>query len=294
MRIVAAGASGFLGGHLVPALRSAGNSVLTLVRRPPRTNDEVAWDPDAGVLPSAALDGADAVINLCGAGAGDRRWTARRRELLRSSRLKPTGLLARACARQGVPVLLNASAVGYYGDRGDEVLTESAPPGDSFLAGLCADWEAATEPAASAGVRVVLMRTGLVLGPDGGMLPRLALLGRMLAGGRLGDGRQYWPWISVVDEVSAMAFLCRADVRGPVNLTAPNPVTNAEFTAELARVLGRPAPWVVPGVALHAVLGEFAGEVLGSQRAVPRALLDAGFQFLQPSLETALRAWTQP
>lgn len=292
MRIVVAGAGGFIGGHLVPALRSGGHAVTTLVRRPPRAAHEVPWDPDAGVLPTAALEGADAVVNLCGAGVGDRRWTTARRALLRSSRLGTTDLLASACARRGVPVLVNASAVGYYGPRGDEVITEAEPAGSGFLARLCVDWERATAPAARAGVRVVMLRTGLVLGPDGGMLPRLALLTRMLLGGRMGSGRQYWPWISIVDHVSAVAFLCRTEVHGPVNVTAPDPVTNAAFTAELGRAMHRPVPWVVPPIALRAALGGFAGEVLGGQRAVPAALLDAGFRFLDPDLGRTLRAWT--
>ncbi|HET8591608.1 MAG TPA: TIGR01777 family oxidoreductase [Nakamurella sp.] len=291
MRIVAAGTGGFIGGHLVPALRAAGHTVTTLVRRPPRGDDEVPWDPDAGLLPAAALDGADAVVNLCGAGAGDRWWTPARKRVLRSSRVNPTGLLAAACARRGVPALLNASAVGYYGHRGDETVTEADGPGDSFLARLCVDWEAATAPAAEAGVRVVTLRTGLVLGPDGGMLPRLALLTRMLLGGRLGSGRQYWPWISIADQVAAIGFLCREPVHGPVNLTAPHPVTNAEFTAELGRVVHRPTPWVIPSPALHAVLDGFAEEVVTGQRAVPAALTAAGFTFLHRDLGTALRAW---
>jgi uncharacterized protein (TIGR01777 family) len=291
VRIVAAGTGGFIGGHLVPALRAAGHTVITLVRRAPRSGDEAAWDPDAGVLPAAALDGAGAVVNLCGAGVGDRWWTADRKRLLRSSRLNPTGLLASACVRRGVPVLVNASAVGYYGHRGDEIVTETDRPGDTFLARLCLDWEAATAPATDAGVRVVNLRTGLVLGPDGGMLPRLALVTRMLLGGRLGTGRQYWPWISIADHVTAVEFLCREPVHGPVNVTAPNPVTNAEFTAELGRVLGRPTPWVIPSPALHAVLDGFAQEVVTGQRAVPAALTAAGFRFLQPDLGTALSAW---
>jgi uncharacterized protein (TIGR01777 family) len=291
VRIVTAGTGGFIGGHLVPSLRAAGHTVTTLVRRAPRAGDEVAWDPDAGVLPATALDGADAVINLCGAGAGDRWWTAGRKRLLRSSRLNPTGLLAAACARLRVPVLINASAVGYYGARGDQVITEADGPGDGFLAQLCVDWEAATAPAAAAGTRVVNLRTGLVLGPDGGMLPRLALLTRMLLGGRLGTGRQYWPWVSIADHVTAVEFLCRESVHGPVNVTAPHPVSNAEFTAELGRVLHRPTPWVIPSPALYAVLDGFAHEVVTGQRAVPAALTAAGFRFLQPDLSTALRAW---
>ena len=293
MRIVVAGAGGFIGGHLVPALRSAGHVVTTLVRRSPRAADEVAWDPGAGVLPGSALDRADAVVNLCGAGVGDRRWSTARKAVLRTSRLNPTALLASACARRGVPVLVNASAVGYYGARGDEEITEAEPAGDGFLARLCVDWEAAAATAASADVRVVHLRTGLVIGPDGGVLPRLALLTRILLGGRMGSGRQYWPWVSIVDHVSAVAFLCRTELHGAVNVTAPNPVTNGEFTAELGRVLHRPTPWVIPSPALYAALGGFAHEVVTGQRAVPAALTAAGFRFLQPDLGTALRAWAR-
>ncbi len=291
MRIVVAGSSGFIGRHLVPALRTAGHEVATLVRRPLARDDEFAWEPDSGVLPAGALSGADVVINLSGAGIGDRRWTPKRRQRLRSSRLRPTQLLAGACARQRIPVLLNASAVGYYGDRGAEVVTESTGPGESFLARLCVDWEAATGPAEDGGTRVVLLRSGLVLGPGGGLLPRLALLTRLLAGGRLGDGTQYWPWISIADHVSAVQFLCRSQVRGPVNVTSPNPVTNAQFTAQLGRALRRPAPWVVPPAALRLALGPFAEEILGGQRAMPNALLENGFRFLQPDLSTALAGW---
>ncbi len=290
MRVVVAGASGFVGGHLVPALRAAGHDVTTLVRRAPRSSGEAAWDPVSGLLPAAPVRSADVVINLCGAGVGDRRWTSARKRELRDSRLGPTRLLAQACRRHSVPALINASAVGYYGDRGDEVLTEADGPGDGFLARLCVDWEDAALPAAGDGVRVVRVRTGLVLGPDGGMLPRLGLLTKAGLVGRLGSGGQWWPWISVADHVSALLHLCRHDVHGPVNLTAPHPVTNREFTERLGRALRRPTPWVVPGGVLKAVLGDFAGEILGGQRALPAALTEAGFRFLHPDLDVALRA----
>jgi len=291
MRVVVAGSSGFLGGHIVRALAGRGDELVTLVRRAPRSASERAWNPATGVLPASALDGADAVINLCGAGVADRRWTARRRALLRSSRIEPTRLLAAACARHGVPTLLSASAVGYYGDRGDDPVTESDGPGRGFLAGLCADWEAAAAAAASGGTRVVNLRTGLVLGPDGGMLPQLRLLTEALLGGRLGSGRQWWPWISVADYTAAIAFLLSGAAAGPVNMTAPNPVTNAEFTAVLATTLHRPAPWVIPAFAARAALGGFAAEVLGGQRALPDALMGTGYRFLHPHLATALRAY---
>lgn len=290
MRVVVAGSSGFIGGHLIRALEARGDGVVTLVRRPPRGAAEHAWDPSAGVLPMAALRGADAVINLCGAGVGDRRWTRARRALLRSSRLAPTTLLAGGCGRAGVPVLLSASAVGIYGDRGEAIVTEESDPGTGFLSRLCVDWEAA---ARADGVRVTSLRTGLVLGPDGGMLPRLARLTRFGLGGRLGSGRQWWPWISVADHVAATIFLLDHTVPGPVNLTAPQPVTNAEFTQALGRVLRRPTPWTVPGIALRAVLGGFAGEILGGQRALPAALEQAGFRFLHPSLERALEVYAR-
>jgi uncharacterized protein (TIGR01777 family) len=291
MKVVIAGAGGFLGGHIVRALTGRGDDVVTLVRRAPRSATERAWSPAAGVLPASALDGATAVINLCGAGVSDRRWTAHRKALLRSSRMEPTRLLAAACARQGVPTLLNASAVGYYGDRGDDDVTEPDGPGGSFLARLCVDWESAARAAAPA-TRVVTLRTGLVLGPDGGMLPRLSMLTSAFLGARLGSGRQWWPWISVADYTAAIAFLLNGDVAGPVNMTAPNPVTNAEFTAQLASVLHRPAPWVIPSFAARAVLGGFAEEVLGGRRALPTALLGAGCKFLHSDLNTALRAYT--
>ncbi|MBN9611263.1 MAG: TIGR01777 family protein [Actinobacteria bacterium 69-20] len=295
MRVVIAGGSGFLGRHLTQALRQSGDRVTALVRRAPRGPDEAGWDPVAGVVPFAAIDGADTVVNFCGAGIGDRRWTDARREVLRASRIEPTELLAAACAKLSVPTLVNASAVGYYGDRGDDTVTEADGPGAGFLARLCADWEAATGAATAAGVRVVNLRTGLVLGPDGGMLPRLVLLTKALLGGRLGSGQQWWPWISIVDHIAAVRFLLRGSdsraVHGPVNLTAPMPVTNAEFTRALGAVLRRPTPWAIPPLALRAALGDFAGEILTGQRALPSMLESSGFTFLQPELATALRSF---
>lgn len=293
MRIVVAGASGFLGHHLVRALVGRGDTVTTLVRRAPDAPGQQAWNPATGILPAAALDGAEAVINLCGAGVGDRRWTPARKAELHASRIEPTSLLATACIRHGVPTLINASAVGFYGDRGDEVVTEFTGRGDGFLAQLCADWEDATAVASEAGVRVVRLRTGLVLGPDGGMLPRLSLLTKAMLGGRLGSGHQWWPWISVADYTAAVLFLTTSAAQGPVNMTAPNPVTNATFTAQLAAAVHRPAPWVIPAFALRAALGGFAGEILGGQRALPQALTAAGFTFLHPELTTALRAFAR-
>ncbi len=290
MRVVIAGSSGLIGTHLVPALRHARHEVIRLVRHEPWAPDEREWDPDAGRLDGTVLEGADAVVNLCGADLGRRRWTAERKKVLLDSRVRPTALLAAAVAERGVPVLANASAVGYYGDTGDRVVTESSEPGSGFLADLCRQWEEATGPAS--GARIALLRTGLVLSPSGGLLGRLKPLFSYLLGGQLGSGTQYMPWISLDDEVAAIRFVLEnPDVSGPVDLTGPNPVTNAEFTRALADAVGRPAPWVVPGFVLRTVLGEFADEgALIGQRALPRVLERHDFTFDHPSVHAALAA----
>lgn len=291
MRIVIAGSSGTIGTALVAALRQAGHDVLRLVRRRPVAADERGWDPPAGQLDDAALDGAGVVVNLCGAGVGDRRWSGAYKQQLRDSRIEPTDVLARATAERGVPVLVNASAVGYYGDTGDTVVDEDAPVGRGFLAELCRDWEAATRPAQDAGVRVVLLRSGVVVARSGALMGRLVPVFRFGLGGRLGSGRQYMPWISMADEIGAIRFLIENDgVRGPVNLTGPEPVTNAVFTRELSNLLSRPAPWVVPGFALRLAVGEFAVEALTGQRAVPRVLSQHGYRFTHPTVRAALAA----
>jgi len=288
MKIIAAGASGFVGSRLLTRLRADGHEVVQLVRRTPKNTAEASWDPDAGALDLALLDGVDAVVNLCGAGVGDKRWNSRYREVIRTSRVRPTELLAGAAARTGVPVLVNASAVGYYGPTGNEVVDESAHAGTTFLAGVCVDWEKATTKAQDAGVRVVNLRTGLVLGREGGLLPKLSLITRLFAGGRLGSGRQYYPWISATDEIDAIRHLLITQVQGPANLTAPHPVTNAEFTRELGRALHRPTPWVVPTFALRLAVGDFAQEIVTGQNAVPTVLADSGFAFRHPTLAEAL------
>jgi uncharacterized protein (TIGR01777 family) len=292
MRVVIAGSSGVIGTSLVAALRQARHDVIRLVRRPPAAPDERGWDPDAGRLDEDALDHADAVVNLCGAGLGDKRWSPDRKRLLLDSRIRPTSVLARAVAKRGVPALLNGSAVGYYGDTGSQVITESSPSGSGFLADLCRQWEAATAPAAEAGARVALLRTGIVLSPAGGVLGQLKPLFAFLLGARLGNGRQYMPWISLDDEVGAIRFVAEhAEISGPVNLTGPLPVTNAEFTRALGEAMGRPAPWAVPGFALRAALGELAEEAaLAGQRALPAVLEDHGFVFQHPSIGAALAA----
>lgn len=290
MKVVAAGVSGFLGTQLTGALTDAGHQVIRLVRSEPTGPDESLWNPHSGDLDSSVFDGADAVVNLCGAPTAFHRWTQQYKHLLMSSRVNPTRTLAAECARLGVPVLLNASAVGYYGPRGAEIITESAPAGDTFLANLCVQWEAATAAASEADVRVVHLRTGLVLGMDGDLLKITSLLTRLWAGGRLGSGEQYYPWISATDHVAAMQFLLTHPVEGPVNLTGPYPVTNAEFTKELGRQLHRPTPWMVPEFALRAVLGEFADELVDGRRAVPAVLHESGFEFKHRTLSEALAA----
>src|SRR4051812_31204459 len=258
MHIIAAGASGFLGQRLLRRLHDDGHRVTQLVRSTPSGAGQVRWDPDNQELDRAVVEGADAVVNLCGVGVGDKRWTPAYRELIRSSRIRPTRLLAQVCAEVGVPVLINASGIGYYGPRGEEEIDESASAGNSFLAGVCVEWEAATEPADAGGVRVVHLRTGLVLGKEGGLLPKVTLLTKLLAGGKLGSGKQYNPWISATDEIAGIMHLLTHDVSGPVNMSGPAPVTNAAFTKELGRQLHRPTPWIVPKFALKLALGDFA------------------------------------
>lgn len=292
MRIVVAGSSGMIGTALVASLRAHDHEVLRLVRRAPAGPDERQWDPAAGTLDPEALEGAGAVVNLCGVGIGDKRWTGAYKQAVRDSRMGPTDVLAREVAARGVPTLLNASAVGYYGDTGDHEVDESAPAGTGFLAEVCRDWEAATAPASEGGARVVTLRTGLVLSPAGGLLARLKPLYSLALGGRLGSGRQYYPWISLTDEIAAIRFVVEHDdISGPVNLTGPAPVTNAEFNRALGSALGRPAPWVVPGFAIKLVIGEFAEEgVLEGQRAVPAKLEEHGFTFTHRSVGEAMSA----
>ncbi|BBX23031.1 epimerase family protein [Mycolicibacter terrae] len=288
--VAIAGSSGLIGSALASALRAADHQVLRIVRRAPTGTGELRWDPEAGEIDVDALTGVDAVVNLCGIGISDRRWSGAFKQNLRDSRITPTEVLSTAVARAGVPVLINASGVAFYGDTGARTVDESAPAGDGFLARLAQDWEAATGPARDAGARVVLARTGLVLARSGGLLARLRPLFSLGLGSRLGSGRQYMPWISLDDEIRALRFaMAESTIAGPVNLTGPAPVTNAEFTAALGRALNRPAPLQLPGFAARVALGELADEgLLTGQRAIPAALEQAGFQFRHNTIGEAL------
>jgi uncharacterized protein len=295
MRIAMTGSSGLLGSALLASLSGHGHEVLRLVRRAPAGPDEVRWDPAApgGGLPPAALAGVDAAISLAGAGVASRRWTAAYKAEIRRSRLQSTGALVAALTALDQPpaVLLAGSAIGWYGDTGGREVDESAPAGTGFLPDLVRDWEAAAAPAGVAGIRVVTLRTGLVLTPRGGVLARLLLPFRFGLGARLGPGTQVMSWIALADYLAIVSFLLtHPELAGPVNLTAPGPVTNAEFTAALAGALHRPALLTVPTPVLQAVLGEVSSDLLSSARVLPRRLLDAGYEFRYPAIREALTA----
>ena len=290
MKVVVTGASGFIGPALVRSLRADGHEVVRLVRRTPQEPDEARWDPTAGTVDAHALLGAHAVVHLAGAGIGDKRWTDERKSLILRSRVDGTGTIARAVAAMAEPpeVLVSASAIGYYGDTGGVAVDESGPKGSSFASDVAEAWELAAEPARVAGIRVVHPRSGLVMSKDGGAWARMLPLFRLGLGGRLGSGQQWWSYLTLADEVRALRFLVDSDLRGPVNLTSPTPVTNAEMTEAMAHALHRPALLPAPAFALRTVLGEFSSEVLTSLRVLPRALQDAGFTWDQPDLESAV------
>jgi uncharacterized protein (TIGR01777 family) len=293
MHIVLSGASGLIGTALRAKLVGEGHTVTRLVRRAAESG-EIQWDATAGQLDPAAFAGCDAVINLSGAGIGDRRWTADYKRELLDSRLRTTELLATIIAALDRPpaVFLSGSAVGYYGDRGDERLDESSAPGTDFLGDLCRQWEAATSAAEAAGIRTVHLRTGIVLSASGGALKKQLPLFKVGLGGRFGDGHQWQSWISIDDEVGAIIHLLTNDVHGAANLTAPNPVTNAEFTATLARVLHRPALVPIPTFGPKLLFGNELVDalLLSGQRSNPTVLQRGGYEFRHPTLEAALRA----
>ena len=293
MRVVVTGSSGLIGSALVRSLVADGHEVVRLVRREPRAADERRWDP-SGELDPTVMDAADAVVHLAGAGIGDHRWTDDYKQTVLRSRVDGTTTIATSIARATDPpkVLLSGSAVGYYGETGDEAADESAPSGTGFLADVVRQWEAATAPADAAGVRVVHARSGVVLSADGGALGKVLPLFKLGLGGRLGSGRQWMSWIAIADHITALRFLLdRADLSGPVNVTSPEPVRNRDYTKALGRAVHRPALAVVPPAALRVALGEFADEgVLVSQRVIPARLEDAGFVFTYADIDSALSA----
>jgi uncharacterized protein (TIGR01777 family) len=293
MKIVVSGASGLIGTQLVAKLSSSGHEVVRLVRRSPKAG-EIQWNPKSGTLDAAALEGTDAVIHLSGAGIGDKRWTDGYRKEILDSRTDTTALLAKTIASlsRKPSVFLSGSAIGIYGARNDEQLTEVSTHGTGFLAEVCEQWEAAAKPAVDAGVRTVYLRTGIVLSPKGGALKKLLPLFKLGVGGKFGNGKQWQSWISIDDEIGAIEYLLTANVSGAVNLTAPNPVTNAEFTKVLASVLKRPAIVPVPTFAPKILLGgELADALLFTgQRVIPAALNASGYVFKHTTLESALRS----
>ena len=294
MDVAVTGSSGFIGTALTAALLDAGHRVRRVVRRAPSQPDEVRWDPEEGTIDIAGLAGVDAVVNLAGEGIATRRWSDEQKRRIRESRTTGTRLISEtAAALDPRPaVLISGSGIDYYGDRGDEELTEDSPPGSGFLPDVCVAWEASTRPASDAGIRTAMLRTGLVLHPGGGALPRMLPLFKLGLGGNFGDGRQWWSWITLDDEIGAILHLLGTDVTGPVNCVAPQPVTNAQFTRTLARVLHRPAAIPVPRLGPAVLLGsELVQSLLyDSDRVLPARLVEHGYRFSHPDLEGALRA----
>jgi len=287
-RIAITGASGLIGSALVGHLKSEGHTVQRLVRRATVAPDEIQWDPKTGFVDIEALRGVDAVIHLAGVGVSDKRWTKRYKSEILNSRLLGTTAIANAVAEVKPQVFISASAIGWYGDSGNRAVVESDTVGNDFLAAVCREWEGAADLAGD--VRTVKLRTGLVLDPTGGALGRMLPLFRFGLGGKLGSGKQWWPWITLHDVVRAIIFALEHPIAGPVNLTTPNPVTNQEFTAALARAMNRPALFPAPAIALKIALGGFSSEVLGSKKVMPNALSDAGFVWDYPHITNALMA----
>ncbi|MDJ0461412.1 TIGR01777 family oxidoreductase [Streptomyces sp. H27-C3] len=293
MRIAVTGSTGLIGTALVRSLLADGHEVVRLVRRPSRTKGEVTWDPKRQYVDVDGLAGCGAVVHLAGAGVGDHRWTEAYKKEIRDSRVLGTAAIAEAVASLDVKpsVLVSGSAIGFYGDTGDRAVDEEAPPGEGFLPSVCVEWEEAAAPAEEAGVRTVFARTGLVVSRDGGAWGKLFPLFKAGLGGRMGSGRQYWSYIALHDHVAALRHMIDTEsLSGPVNLTAPQPVTNREVTEAMGRVLKRPTLFTVPAPALRIALGDFAGDVLGSQRVVPRRLLESGFSFAFPGIDEAVRS----
>lgn len=294
MDVAVTGSSGLIGTKLVARLTAQGHRAVRVVRRRPEPGaDEIYWSPSEGEIDAQSFEGLDAVVHLAGAGIGDKRWSDARKKVLYSSRVDSTQLLAETLAGldNGPGVFLSGSAIGFYGDRGEEELTESSTPGDDFNAEICMDWEKAAAPAVDAGIRTVNLRTGIVLDPDGPFLGRQLPLFKLGLGGRMGSADRWLSWISIDDEVDAIMFLLTADVTGPVNLTAPNPVRNGDFTDAIGKVLHRPTVLPVPMIGPRILLGSEAVEnLINSARILPTVLQAAGYDFHHRDIEPALRA----
>ena len=293
MKILISGSHGLVGSALMNSLKGAGHDVFTLVRRAPRDDAEVEWYPERGSLALARLERMGAVIHLAGSSIAEGRWTDERKRSIRESRVKGTTVLSEALANLKHPpqTLLCASAIGYYGDRGDEILTEESAPGNDFLANVCIEWERATESAREKGIRVVNLRFGIILSVAGGALAKMLPPFRMGAGGRIGSGKQWMSWIALDDVVGVIKFALTSDaLRGPVNVVAPNPVTNAEFTKTLGKVLSRPTIFPIPAFGVRLAFGEMADALLlSSQRVVPARLRDWDYSFKYLQLGGAIR-----
>ncbi len=292
MRIAIAGSSGLVGSRLVASLHSVGHDFIRLVRRP-ATEGEVEWRPNKGEIDAGGLDGIDAIVNLAGENISQGRWTAAKKQRIADSRIQSTELLSKTLAAmsEGPSILINASAIGYYGDRGDEELTENCEVGEGFLADVCQQWEAATVEAERADIRVVKLRIGVVLTPQGGALRKMLLPFKLCAGGRVGSGQQFWSWISIDDLIAVIRHVLSTDgLSGPVNAVSPQSVTNLQFTKALGRVLGRPTVFPMPEFAAKMLLGEMADTLLlASTRVLPHQLQESGYDFQHGDLETALR-----
>ena len=294
-RVAISGASGLIGSALSTFLRARGDEVVHLVRRRPLTSSEVGWDPGSRTLDPGDLSGLTAVVHLAGAGVADHRWTASYRQEILASRVDGTTTIATALADLGEPIaLVSASAIGFYGDCGERILTEDSPAGQSFLADVAQAWEAATTPATDAGLRVAHARSGLVLTPHGGAMERVLPLARLGLAGPLGTGRQYWSWITLHDEIRALAHLIDQDISGPVNLVSPQPLHQSEVMKALGAALGRPALLPAPALALKIYLGGFASDILASERIMPSVLTASGFVFDHDTIESAMRWLVDP
>jgi uncharacterized protein (TIGR01777 family) len=290
-RIAITGASGLIGTALVGHLKSEGHTVQRFVRRPVVAPDEIQWDPKTGYVDIEALRGVDAVIHLAGVGVGDKRWSKKYKSEILNSRLLGTTAIAHAVNEVKPQVFISASAIGWYGESGNRSVVESDRVGDDFLAAVCREWEGAADLVTD--VRTVKLRTGLVLDPTGGALGKMLPLFRLGLGGKLGNGKQWWSWITLHDVIRAITFLLENKVEGPVNLTSPNPVTNQEFTSALARAMHRPALFPAPAIALKIALGGFSSEILGSKKVIPQVLSDSGFTWDYPHITNALTALIQ-